>query len=359
MAGSVVWSAAHWSERRGVFDDIGYLRQAHLFRRFGIAGLNTDLNLDDDHFFRDAAADIRPLAWSDPNAPTFTHTFIPKTGKWVLQYPPGTGALLALFPPGHQAAGLYTSATILVLIGVLILIFRVTSLRLLVLSGLFGCAAIYFMINPAKASYSVGPSLALCAVLGLLTPRLFSKTDGQRLAVAGCVGLLLGLSVNLRIANVLLAGGYGFGCLLVLLRSRFASFKAETVILVAAIIVGAGPTLAANFINAGSPFATTYGSADVRPPDFTFSAAMEYCRDIQGILFVLSITCAWLLYKRSNFVSARTAALSAIANSVVNALFFFTHTLYTPYYLMPGVMLSLWIVLTSAVESERQLGLQR
>ena len=138
IAGGVVWSASHWSERRGVFDDIAYLRQAHLFKRFGIAGLNTNIRLDDDHFFKNAAADIRHIAWSDPNAPAaFMHTFIPKTGAWVLQYPPGTGALLALFPNGYQAVGLYTSATLVILVAAVSLIFYAESLPLLVLSGLF------------------------------------------------------------------------------------------------------------------------------------------------------------------------------------------------------------------------------
>ena len=360
LAGGVVWSATHWSERRGVFDDIGYLRQAHLFQRFGFAGLNTDIKLDDDHFFRDAAAEIRHIAPSDPSAPAaFMHTFIPKTGVWVLQYPPGTGALLALFAEGHQAAGLYTSSTIIVLGVALILILRAASLPLLILSGLFGCLSVYFMNNPAKASYSVAPSLALCAVIGLLTPRLFSERGGRRLVVAGCVGLLLGIGVNLRIANVLLAVGFGAGCLLEMLRSRFESFKAETAMLIGAMAIGLSPTLVANAINAGSPFSTTYSAVDASPPDLTFRVALEYLRDVQGVLVGLSIACAWLLYARGNLKETRTAALVAAVNIVVNTAFFFTHTLYTPYYLMPGVMLSLWIVLASAVESQPGLPVAR
>lgn len=352
----VVWSAAHWSERRGVFDDIGYLRQAHLFKRFGVAGFNTDIKLDDDHFFRDAAAEIRHISWSDPSAPAaFMHTYIPKTGAWVLQYPPGTGALLALFPQGHQTAGLYASSTIVVLVVALILIFRAASLPLVILSGVFGCMAVYFMNNPAKASYSAAPSLALCAVIGLLTPRLFSEGGRCRLAVAACIGLLLGLCVNLRIANVLLAGGFGAGCVLKLLRSHFERFKAETAMFLGTMAVGLSPTLIANAVNAGSPFSTTYGPADASPPDFTFRVVLEYFRDVQGILLVLSITCVGLLYTRENLKETRVPALVAMVNIVVNTAFFFTHTLHTPYYLMPGLMLSLWIVLASAVDSQPSL----
>src|SRR5262249_13168443 len=159
-----------------------------------------------------------------------------------------TGALLALFPEGHQAAGLYTSSAIIVLAVGLFLIVRAASLPLVILSGLFGCLSIYFMNNPAKASYSVASSLALCAVMGVLTPRLFAESAGRRLAVAGWIGLLLGFGVNLRIANVLLAGGFGAGCLLEILRSRFGSFKAETAMLIGAMVIGLSPTLVANAI---------------------------------------------------------------------------------------------------------------
>jgi hypothetical protein len=37
---SDVWMMSRWSEARGVYDDICYLRQAHLFRRFGLQGID-------------------------------------------------------------------------------------------------------------------------------------------------------------------------------------------------------------------------------------------------------------------------------------------------------------------------------
>ena len=48
----VTQSMSRWSEDRGVFDDVCYLRQAHLFERFGTGGLDTDIRLDDDGYFR-------------------------------------------------------------------------------------------------------------------------------------------------------------------------------------------------------------------------------------------------------------------------------------------------------------------
>ena len=45
---SNVWSMLRWNEARGVYDDICYLRQAHLFERFGLRGIDTNIAFDDD-----------------------------------------------------------------------------------------------------------------------------------------------------------------------------------------------------------------------------------------------------------------------------------------------------------------------
>ena len=50
---SNIWTISRWNESRGVYDDICYLRQAHLFKQFGLDGLNTDIRRDDDHYLVD------------------------------------------------------------------------------------------------------------------------------------------------------------------------------------------------------------------------------------------------------------------------------------------------------------------
>ena len=35
---SNIWTISRWNENRGVYDDICYLRQAHLFKQFGVMG---------------------------------------------------------------------------------------------------------------------------------------------------------------------------------------------------------------------------------------------------------------------------------------------------------------------------------
>jgi hypothetical protein len=49
---SNVWTMSRWSESRGVYDDVCYLRQAHLFQKFGLRGIDTNIAYDDDHYIK-------------------------------------------------------------------------------------------------------------------------------------------------------------------------------------------------------------------------------------------------------------------------------------------------------------------
>src|SRR6185437_4023294 len=217
---SNIWTISHWSESRDVYDDICYLRQAHLFQRFGLDGLNTDIARDDDHYLSSKLKEIGFAQWADP-AKAPCHSLMPRTQRRVMQYPPGTGLLLALFPPGFQVKPLYVVANVIVLGFVLSAIALATTRNAIVLTGAFGCLAMYLMINPAKASYSMAPTMALCALAGLFTARLFSERDASRqILFAAPVGFLIGLSVNFRLPNLFLAAGYFLVFLGMLLRER-------------------------------------------------------------------------------------------------------------------------------------------
>jgi hypothetical protein len=176
---SNIWTISHWSESRGVFDDICYLRQAHLFQRFGLDGLNTDIARDDDHYLTSKLKEIGFAQWADP-AKVPCHRLMPRTQRRVMQYPPGTGFLLAAFPSGFQAKPLYVLANVIVLGFLLSAIALASTRNAIVLTGAFGCLAMYLMINPAKASYSMAPTMVLCALAGLFTTRLFPERDASR-----------------------------------------------------------------------------------------------------------------------------------------------------------------------------------
>jgi hypothetical protein len=156
------------------------------------------------------------------------------------------------------------------------------------------------------------------------------------------------LGVNFRLPNLFLAAGY---CLF--FAGRFLSSrrgeKGEIVLQAAAFgvacLLGMAPTLLANAINAGSPFATTYSSVDATPPEFSLSVIRQYLRDMQVVLLVLA--CGWtaLILRLRHEAGLRRTALVTAGNLAVNLLFFASHPLFTPYYTVPVAMLSLWSLL--------------
>jgi hypothetical protein len=355
MLGLQLRSMSGWSESRGVFDDICYLRQAHLFQRFGLAGFDTDMSRDDDGYVRSKLKEMGFAGWNDQkDVPC--HNFFPATGKIVIQYPPGPGMVLALFPAGHQVVPMFWLSTIAVFGFALLAIFRARKPASIVVAGLFGCLAIYLMINPIKASYSMAPTAVICALCGYLTVRCFGGPEpDRRFAPLLILGFLFGLAVNFRLANIFLCGGCSLFLLVDFLKSRQARQFLRGALFALALVVGMLPTLVSYWINTGSPFTSTYhGAPTVLPLDFTFSVVWEYLNDyLQTALLALSIAGAAALWLAREGGLKRIGQLTA-ANLAINLAFFLTYAIATPYYTIPIALLSLWTLLFGAVEQEAQ-----
>jgi hypothetical protein len=208
----------------------------------------------------------------------------------------------------------------------------------------FGFAALYLMINPSKASYSVAPTMMICAVAGWLTAKLFEDGSRHRVVLLALTGLLIGLSVNLRLPNLFLSAGYCLYLAGAFLQARNRETFLQGAAFGVAFLIGMAPTLVANAINAGSPFTTTYGGQDVVPPGLDGSVLWQYFKDAQFTLLVIAAAwSAWLW--RADRSGARRVAIVLAANLVVNLIFFMTHPIFTPYYIIPIDMLTLWTLL--------------
>jgi hypothetical protein len=345
---SNIWSISGWIEARGVHDDVCYLRQAHLFDRFGLRGIDTNISFDDDDYLKNKLKEIDYPEWNDSKrAPC--HTWIAGAEKHVLQYPPGTGFVLSLFPAGFQVIPLYMLTSVVAVgFSLLALTFASTIYRLTLVAA-FGDSAIYLMINPTKASYSVAPTMMVCALAGFLTAKLFMEPSRNRLALWALIGLLIGLSVNFRVANLFLAAGY---CLY--LAGAFLMVRSKDTFLHGtsfgiALLIGMVPTLIANAINAGSPFSTTYGSVDATAPKLKGDVLLSYFFDLQFTLLVIAAAwTAWLW--RLGQGGARQVALLVTLNLAVNLIFFMSHPIFTRYYIIPIDMLSLWTLLFATLD---------
>lgn len=340
---SNVWTISKWTESRGVYDDICYLRQAHLFERFGLRGIDTNIAYDDDDYLKEKLKAIGFAEWNIA-ARTPCHTHMPAADKYVLQYPPGTGFALAMFPAGFQVIPLYVLSNLVILAFVLLALARARDPASLTLSAVFGFAALYLMINPNKASYSVPPTMMVCAAAGFLTARLLVARERHAVLLAAAIGLLIGISVNFRLPNLFLAAGYCLYLAGAFLLARSRQTFLQGLAFGVALLIGMAPTLIANAVNAGSPFKTTYGSVDAVPPELNFGVLLSYLVDVQFTLLAISaVWTIWLL--RSTRPLGRQAALLVGANLVVNLIFFITHPIFTPYYIIPIDMLSLWTLL--------------
>ena len=352
IVASNIWTMSRWSERRGVVDDLCYLRQAHLFQKFGHRGLDTNIALETDNYFKTLVSEAGHPEWYEINP--WCHVQMAATGKFVIQYPPGTGFLLAAFPEGFQVIPLYATATVLISLMALVAINFARSTASIAAATVFGCVALYFMINPTKASYSLAPTMVVCALVGLLTAALFN-TRGRlpRLGITFLVGLLLGLSVCFRIANLVLSAGYFVAFLIAFVRSRRLDNFWQGLVFGLAHLIGLTPTLLANAINAGSPFSTTYGPDDTQTRDFAFSVARQYFADLQGgLVFVALVGIALIMIQRSS-QPLRQIAIVVAVNLLVNLVFFLSHPIFQQYYIMPVAMLSLWSLLFGGLMQNR------
>lgn len=346
---SNIWTISKWNESRGVYDDICYLRQAHLFQRFGVSGLDTNIVRDDDRYM---LRKLQEINFPDPGDPALLpcHTFRAALNKVVLQYPPGTGFALALFPAGVQVISLYVTASIAILGFALLALARAATRSAVVLAGVFGIVALYLMINPTKASYSVAPTMIVCALTGFLTARLFASSGASRILLAAAVGLLIGLSVNFRLPNLFLSAGYAVFFLIAFLRARNMNTFWQGLSFGVAFLIGMAPTLIANAINAGSPFSTTYGGVDAVAPDLNATVLLEYVRDAQFPLLLIAIAWVVALWWSEGRVATRQIVAAVALNLAINLVFFMTHPIFTPYYVIPIVMLSLWTLLFATLD---------
>jgi hypothetical protein len=164
-------------------------------------------------------------------------------------------------------------------------------------------------------------------------------------------GFLIGLAVNFRLANLFLSAGYFLFFGVVFLRLRKLEAFLQGGLFGVAYLVGIAPTLIANAINAGTPFATTYGADpnDLRPPGIDGSILWAYVTDLQGVLLILAG--AWVVWilRLYRGTGIRSVALVTVLNLAVNVAFFTTHPAFNPYYTVPIAMLSLWSLLFASL----------
>ena len=173
-----------------------------------------------------------------------------------MRYPPGTGFCWRL-SPGFQVVPLYVASATAILIAGLASVTMARNLATFGAATVFGGIALTLIDQSRQvelfAPADVGDLIA-AAYLTILMFAAHSRT--VRLLGAAIAGLLLGLSVNIRLANVLLGGG---AILSVLGDERSAIAWVpepfvQGLLFGSLFAIGLSPTLIANAVNVGHPF---------------------------------------------------------------------------------------------------------
>jgi hypothetical protein len=337
-------------------DDFGYLRQARLFRVNGlIGGLDTALrDSTTTYLLAKAKALDEPVEnWEEAVAP-HCHHYVAKTDRIILQFPPGTGFLMSLFPEGYQARGAHIATTAAIVLAATIIALASPSFVAQWLSAALASISV-LGLRPFGYSLSV-PGTTVCMVmLGFFTAWSMYTSRWQSVLQI-LIGLVLGISINFRIANGFLAAGfialYGWQ----FCRRPSIDGMIKPLMFTLALFVGALPVLASNAINAGGPFITTYGRGDTRDLPLLnigeISAGAKYYliqNSESGIFLLLAlgaltVLIVWHFYRP--IIGARALAVIVGVNLVSSSWFFLVHTPRIPYYLFPTAIMAISTVIS-------------
>ena len=213
-----------------------------------------------------------PLALWDEIVAPHAHHYFPQAGSVGVQYPPGAGLMLALFPEGHAVAGL-TRATVVLFVAAGILLLALAGARQAWLSAGFVALALHLGLGMlgkiGTDSFSINAALAplLLGFTCVFTALAFRAGSGRGRAAwvtALLGGGLLGLAILIRLPIIFLVPG-----LVILLWPvswRLSVRDLPIPFGLGMMVTGILPLLAHQYRMTGAWYLATYGRDDRAPP---------------------------------------------------------------------------------------------
>lgn len=347
-------------------DSFGYLRMAKDIREAAAQGRRPQFKLESEQTrllieFMKAKNVSLPL-WEEVVAP-HAHHYFPKSDSVGVQYPPGTGLMLAIFPEGRAIYTLNKLVVlVLVLTGIGALIFAGwrkawLSAGLAILGIQIGLSilgrigAVSFSIN-----VTILPTL-LSVILVLLTIKL---TASNRLrwawAAALAAGLFIGFAVMVRLPTILLAPGLA---LLLWPRSRVFSWRNPVLPFMLGILaLGLAPVFWYQQEIAGAWYLPTYGRMDATLPTlerirhhFAYYFKEGFGAEDNWALINTLIAFAGIFilagFRKETAptlgVGYRRLALATLLVWLLPTVFFLSHATHGLHYTMPGTFATVLI----------------
>ena len=255
-------------------DSFGYLRMAKEIRHgvehgvwpeFKLESTQTRLLID---FMQENKVEVP--RWDEVIAP-HAHHYMPEAGYVGVQYPPGTGLVLAMFPQGEAVYRLNRIVEfVFIVVGMVALAIATwkrawASIGVVVLALSLGFLVLGRLGALSFSMNAVLVPILLTTLFSLLALRL--QTSGRdRLAMlfALLAGLSLGFATMIRLPSFLLSAGF-----FVLLWPGFRNFRIKSLPVVFALGVtlsGVLPVVINQRNVAGRWYASTYARVDAAPP---------------------------------------------------------------------------------------------
>lgn len=347
-------------------DPFGYLRMAKQIRSAFARGDRPQFKLESTQtrtlidFMQQQQV---PLPrWEEVVAP-HAHHYFPHSGYVGVQYPPGTGLALALFPQGEAVYGLNRAViSVFALVGVAVLLVAAwkrawASVALVVLAL---SLALLVLARMGEASLSINAVLAPVLFTCLLCLAALRLEHGGRnrwaLLCAFLAGLSLGFATLVRLPSILLLPG-----LVVLLWPgwrRLLGFTSLPLALFLGMAIGGIVPVVINQSDvAGAWYLSTYASVDAAAPTFAsvksnisfFLGSGPGSVDNWALLVAVAGFAGFVIVTRDagtksdasgkdgQWLKWERIALAAATIWVISICYFLTHRITAPHYMVPSI----------------------
>jgi len=300
--------------------------------------------------------------WEEVVAP-HAHHYFPQAGYVGVQYPPGTGLVLSLFPQGEAVYRLNRIVEwVFIIAGFGALAIAAwkrawVSIGLVVLALTVG---LMVMARLGALSFSMNAVLVpiiLTCLFSLLALR-FRTADryGLALLCALFAGLSLGFATMIRLPSFLLSAGF-----LVLLWPGFRNFRIKSLpvaFALGATITGVIPVVINQHNVAGAWYLSTYATIDAAPPtlrrlgpNITYflvsgHASVDNWAIAAGFIGLIGFLLFYLRRDQSNRLglSWKQFALAVATLYVVPLGYFLTHEITGAHYMISSIFATLTLI---------------
>lgn len=335
-------------------DSFGYLQSRQDIIRAVHEGHWPDHSIDGQQveiladFFRDQATPF--TSWNLFAGPLSYH-YNEGTRRLINQYPPGVGAMLALFPEGRSIRAWNALSIAVFAFFFLWFVFNRSDFLKLGMAALLSFVAIHTLGTLDGRSYSINlllMPLAFSLGLWICGPR---GSESSRSWVPIVCGVLFGLCVLIRIPAILVAPAF-----LASERSNrerlwaFCSF----------VMFGLLPLAVFQYRLTGHFWQTSYGSMDTAGPGLSFLV-----RNLSYYLIEGGAVPSWLFFVGvagalgCEFRSKWEVLWVALLTWLVSFVFFITHEVSVPYYMIPGSFAALCCTVFGMLSSKQLVVTQK